>query len=392
MLGLNETQGGVLALAFKIADDAGLLLLDFKDLRALLEHVGNNAKDFRTSYGNVSTASVGAIQRGLLQLESQGGEFLLGEPSLDIADLIRTDELGRGVVNVLAAEQLLGSPRVYSTFLLWLLSEIFERMPEVGDPEKPRLVFFFDEAHLLFDEAPKAVLEKIEQVVRLVRSKGVGVWFVTQNPLDIPDTVLGQLGNRVQHALRAYTPRDLKAVKTAAETLRPNPKFDSAEAIGELGVGEALVSLLDEKGRPRVVERAFIAAPGTRMGTISEDERRQLVAGSALAGKYDETIDRESAYERLKGRTAEAEAPAPPADEEFAERAPQALPPLRPRQEPSLGGQLSDMFLGSVGPRGGQRPGILDSFAKSALRSAGSSVGREITRGLLGSLFGGRRR
>jgi uncharacterized protein len=405
MLSLNETQGGVLSLAFRIADDAGLLLLDFKDLRALLEHLGNNAKSFRTSYGNIAPASIGAIQRNLLDLESQGGVNLLGEPALDVADLLRTVEVNgqpRGVVNVLAADRLTSAPRVYSTFLLWLLAELYERLPEVGDVPQPRLVFFFDEAHLLFDEAPKALLEKIEQVVRLVRSKGVGIYFVSQSPLDLPDTVLGQLGHRVQHALRAFTPRDQKAVRAAAETLRPNPNLDAATAISELAVGEALVSFLDEVGRPRPVERAFVLPPGSRIGPVTEIERGVLIEASALKGKYDETIDRESAYERLKGRAPAAQEP------QQQESEPRPLPPIAPRrevqqvqplvpQEPQQPGVLDqvgsvagDLFFGTTGPRGGHHPGLLDSFVKSAARGAGSTLGREVTRGLFGSLFGRR--
>ena len=296
LLNLNDTQTGVLQLVFKIADDNGLLLLDLKDLRAMVQHVGENAKSFTTEYGNVSAASVGAIQRGLLTLGEQGGDAFFGEPMLDINDLMQTDG-GKGIVNILAADKLMASPRLYSTFLLWLLSELFEQLPEVGDVDKPKLVFFFDEAHLLFNEAPPALLEKIEQVVRLIRSKGVGVYFVTQNPLDIPDTVLGQLGNRVQHALRAFTPRDQKAVKTAAETLRPNPAFDAAAAITELGVGEALISFLDEKGRPNVVERAFVLPPASRIGPLTAEERQAVIKASLVYGVYEKTLDRESAFE-----------------------------------------------------------------------------------------------
>ncbi|MGH8660514.1 MAG: helicase HerA-like domain-containing protein, partial [Burkholderiales bacterium] len=305
MLGLNETQAGVLTLAFKIADDNGLLLLDLKDLRAMLAHVGDNAKQFTTQYGNISSASIGAIQRGLLTLDQQGADKFFGEPALNLQDLMQTDGRGRGVVNVLAADKLMSAPKLYSTLLLWLLSELFEELPEVGDPEKPKLVFFFDEAHLLFTDAPPALLEKVEQVVRLIRSKGVGVYFVTQNPLDIPDTVLGQLGNRVQHALRAFTPRDQKAVKSAATTLRANPKLNVETAITELGVGEALVSMLDEKGRPTIVERAFVVPPGTRIGPITAQEREKLIKGSPLAGTYDKTEDRESAYEKLAQHVAQ---------------------------------------------------------------------------------------
>ncbi len=353
LLGLNETQAGVLNLVFKIADDGGLLLLDLKDLQAMLRHVGDNAAKVKTAYGNVSTASIGAIQRGLLALESQGAAQFFGEPMLDIHDLIQTRD-GKGVVNVLTAEQLMSSPKLYSSFLLWLLAELFEQLPEVGDPEKPKLVFFFDEAHLLFDEAPKALLEKVEQVVRLIRSKGVGVYFVTQNPLDVPDAVLAQLGNRVQHALRAFTPRDQKAVKTAAETLRPNPKLKVEKAITQLGVGEALVSLLDEKGRPGVVERAFVVPPGSRLGPISDEERSRLIQSSGVHGHYEKAVDRESAYEKLKSRVEETIVEKKP-----AARAPQTL---------------------------------LEAMTRSAARSIGAELGRQVLRGVLGSILGGKRR
>jgi DNA helicase HerA-like ATPase len=370
MLGLNETQEGVLNLVFKIADDGGLLLLDLKDLRAMLQHVGDNAAKYKTAYGNVSAASVGAIQRGLLALESQGAAQFFGEPMLDIHDLMQSRD-GQGVVNILAADQLLSSPKLYSTFLLWLLAELFEQLPEVGDPEKPKLVFFFDEAHLLFDDAPKALLEKVEQVVRLVRSKGVGVYFVTQNPLDIPDAVLGQLGNRVQHALRAFTPRDQKAVKTAAETLRPNPRLKAEKVITELGVGEALVSLLDEKGRPSIVERAFIVPPGSQLGPLTEEERRQVVASSDLHGHYEKAVDRESAYEKLKVRTEEAS----------------------PATQAESANPVSDILFGRTGPRGGrQSQGMIEAMTKSAARSIGSELGRQVLRGVLGSILGGKRR
>ena len=315
MLDLNETQEGVLQLVFKIADDNGLLLLDLKDLRAMLQHVADNSAQYQTGYGNVSAASVGAIQRGLMQINAQGGDKFFGEPMLDIADFMQTAAAPgggsgkqQGVINILAADKLLTSPRLYATFLLWMLSELYERLPEVGDLDKPKLVFFFDEAHLLFDEAPKVLLERIELVVRLVRSKGVGVFFVTQNPLDIPDSILGQLGNRVQHALRAFTPRDQKAVKAAASTMRANPKLDIETAITELAVGEALVSLLDEKGRPSVTERVFVIPPGSRIGPISDDERKALIAGSLVAGVYEKKVDRESAYEKLSARVAAAPA------------------------------------------------------------------------------------
>ncbi len=376
MLGLNETQAGVLTLTFKIADDNGLLLLDLKDLRAMLAHVGENAKSFTTQYGNISAASVGAIQRGLLALEQQGGDKFFGEPALNIADLIQTDAKGRGMVNILAADKLMSSPKLYSTMLLWLLSELFEELPEVGDPEQPKLAFFFDEAHLMFADAPQALQEKVEQVVRLVRSKGVGVYFVTQNPLDIPDTVLGQLGNRVQHALRAFTPRDQKAVKSAATTLRANPKLDVEAAITELEVGEALVSLLDEKGRPSIVERAFVVPPGSRVGPITAPERAAIMKSSTLAGTYDKTEDRESAYEKLTQRV--------------TEKAPATAQPAA--ASGGLFGALGDILGGSTGPRGGKREGAVEAAAKSAARAIGSQVGREIVRGVLGSILGGGRR
>ena len=385
LLNLNDTQRGVLAIVFKIADEAGLLLLDLKDLRAMLQTVGEHAKEFTTKYGNISAASVGAIQRGLLALEAQGAERFFGEPMLDIDDLMQTAADGRGVVNVLAADRLMAAPAVYSTFLLWMLSELFERLPEVGDPEKPKMVFFFDEAHLLFTDAPDALVEKIEQVVRLVRSKGVGVYFVTQNPLDIPDRVLGQLGNRVQHALRAFTPRDQKAVRTAAQTLRSNPALDVEQVITELSVGEALVSFLDEKGTPGIAERAWIEPPASRIGPITPDERQAVIGASVIRGHYEQVVDRESAYEKLQAR----------ANERQPESAPTTPAPRTPAGQGSpgtTGGALTDILFGSTGPRGGKREGILESAAKSAARSVGSGVGREIVRGILGSLFGGRRR
>jgi DNA helicase HerA-like ATPase len=356
MLGLNETQEGVLGLVFKIADDNGLLLLDLKDLRAMLQHVGDNAAKYKTEYGNVTGSSIGAIQRGLLALENQGGVQFFGEPMLAIGDLMQV-RAGKGVVNVLCADRLMNSPKLYSSFLLWLLAELFEQLPEVGDLEKPKLVFFFDEAHLLFAEAPKALVEKVEQVVRLIRSKGVGVYFVTQNPLDVPEAVLGQLGNRVQHALRAFTPRDQKAVKTAAETLRPNPKLKAEQVITELGVGEALVSLLDEKGRPSVVERAFIVPPGSQVGPLAEEERQSIVKSSNLLSKYEKTVDRESAFEKLTARVEE---------------------------KPVVAAEK---------PAGRQPQSVVDATIKSAARAIGSELGRQIIRGVLGSILGsGRRR
>ena len=385
LFNLNDTQQGVLTLVFKIADDNGLLLLDAKDLRAMLQYTGDNSKNFTTEYGNVSAASIGAIQRSLLEIEQQGGTQFFGEPMLDIADLMQTDGKGRGVINILAADKLMNSPKLYSTFLLWMLSELFEHLPEVGDPDKPKLVFFFDEAHLLFNEAPKPLLDKIEQVVRLIRSKGVGVYFVTQNPLDIPETVLGQLGNRVQHALRAFTPRDQKAVKAAAGTMRANPKLDTEQAITELSVGEALVSLLDEKGRPAMVERAFILPPASKLGPVTDAERAGIIKSSVIFGHYEQVVDRESAYEKIKGRTADKQ----PAAEPAAGSAPQPAT----GSTGGLFGMLGDVLLGKTGPRGGHQPGILDAAAKSAARSIGSQVGREIVRGVLGSILGsGRRR
>ena len=379
MLDLNDTQSGVLNLVFKIADDNGLLLLDLKDLRAMLQHVGENAKQFTTEYGNISSASVGAIQRGLLQLETQGADQFFGEPMLNIADLMQTVG-GKGVINILASDRLLHAPRLYGSFLLWLLSELFEQLPEIGDPEKPKLVFFFDEAHLLFDDAPKVLLERIELVVRLVRSKGVGVYFVTQNPIDVPDTVLAQLGNRVQHALRAFTPRDQKAVKATAETMRSNPDINIVEAITELGTGEALVSFLDEKGRPGITQRVFVVPPGSQIGPITPQQRQALMAHSLVAGNYDKTIDRESAYEMLQQRASPVAGgkPATAGKDAAAD------------DEGMLGGMgtmVKEALFGRTGPRGGQYDGLVQSMAKSAVRSAG----REIIRGVLGGILGRRR-
>ena len=391
MLNLNDTQQGVLTLAFKIADDNGLLLLDMKDLRAMLQYVGENAKQFTTEYGNVSAASIGAIQRGLLEIDQQGADQFFGEPALNIMDFIQTDAKGRGVINILAADKLMSSPKLYATFLLWMLSELFENLPEVGDVDKPKLVFFFDEAHLLFTDAPRALLEKIEQCVRLVRSKGVGVYFVTQNPLDVPDTVLGQLGNRVQHALRAFTPRDQKAVKTAASTMRANPKLDVEAVITELAVGEALVSFLDEKGRPTVVERAFIAPPGSRLGPVTPEERAAIMKASLVAGVYETTVDRESAYEKLTGRIAGAATPAG-AGGATANTSVGGQPPAQDASGGGLLGGLKDMPFGSTGPRGGQRDGLMQTAAKSAVRTIGTQVGKEILRGVLGGIIGGGKR
>lgn len=384
LLNLNETQEGVLTLIFKVADDQSLLLLDLKDLRALLQFVGNNADAFKTQYGNVSSASIGAIQRALLQIEEQGGDRFFGEPMLNIEDLMQTID-GQGVINILAAEKLLNSPRLYSCFLLWLLSELYDHLPECGDREQPKLVFFFDEAHLLFNMASPALLEKIEQVVRLIRSKGVGIYFVTQNPLDIPEKILTQLGNRIQHALRAFTPRDQKAVNAIAETMRPNPQLNVKQAIQELSVGEALVSFLDADGTPAITQRAFILPPVSQTGPISAQERIQLMQSSLVAGVYEQVIDRESAFELLQNRAGighpAANSPGTTDSQDLKNQAKDTSLP-----------DLSDLLLGSTGKRGGRREGMIDAFAKSAARSVGSSIAREITRGLLGSLLGRKRR
>ncbi len=395
MLNLNDTQQGVLQLVFKIADDNGLLLLDLKDLRAMLQHVGDNASQFTTEYGNVSAASIGAIQRGLLQVDEQGGDQFFGEPMLNISDFMQTVD-GQGVVNILAADKLMNAPRLYATFLLWMLSELFETLPEVGDLDKPKLVFFFDEAHLLFKDAPSALIERIELVVRLVRSKGVGVFFVTQNPLDVPDTVLGQLGNRVQHALRAFTPRDQKAVKAAAETMRANPGLDIETAITELAVGEALVSLLDDKGRPGVTQRVFVLPPGSQIGPIAPEQRKALLEGSLVAGVYEQTVDRESAYEKLKGRAAPSPSATTNPTQSMRDEAANAVKggavdatvDAAAGAAASSGGWLGDVAGGLL--RGsGRKDSILETVAKSAARTIGSTVGREIIRGVLGSLLGG---
>ncbi|MFO1101709.1 MAG: helicase HerA-like domain-containing protein [Methylocystis sp.] len=371
LLDLNDTQEGVLNVVFKAADEQGLLLLDLKDLRAMLAHVAENAATYRAKYGNVASASVGAIQRQLLVLESQGGEKFFGEPALDILDFLRVDRDGRGVINIVAADRLMRAPRIYATFLLWMLSELFETLPEVGDLDKPKLVFFFDEAHLLFNDTPKALLAAIEQVVRLIRSKGVGVYFVTQNPLDVPDTVLGQLGNRIQHALRAFTPRDQKAVRAAAETFRDNPQIDEADVIMHLGVGEALVSMLDAKGTPEIVERTLIAPPSARVGPISVDERAAIMAASPFAGKYDTMIDRESAFEKLEARAGKGEAASDAAGGGLLG---------------TLGGILGGIF--GKGDRKRMSPAELAARAaiQSAARSAGTQIARQILRGVLGGM------
>ena len=366
LLNLNEVQAGVLTVVFKVADDQGLLLLDLKDLRSMIQYVGDNAEQFNTAYGKVSSASVGAIQRGLLELEQQGADRLFGEPALDLDDLMQTDSKGNGVVNVLAAEKLMQSPKLYSTLLLWLMSELFENLPEVGDIEKPKLVFFFDEAHLLFNDAPKALLDKIEQVVRLIRSKGVGIYFVSQNPLDVPDIVLGQLGNRVQHALRAFTPRDQKAVKSAAETFRANPSLSVEKVITELGVGEALVSLLDAKGTPGIVERALIVPPESQLGAITPEQRSAIISQSLVRAHYEMNVDRESAYEMLKARAEKAAAPQGQSED--------GAPPPLPQPEQRAPGR--------------QRETILEAATKSAVRAASSQLGRTLIRGVLGGLVG----
>jgi len=383
LLNLNDTQEGVLNIVFKIADESGLLLLDLKDLRAMLQYVADNAEQFRTQYGNVSAASVGAIQRNLLQLDTQGADKFFGEPALDLDDWIQTQN-GRGVVNILAAEKLMQkSPDVYATFLLWMLSELFERLPEIGDPEKPKLVFFFDEAHLLFSNIEPAVLQKIEQVVRLIRSKGVGVYFATQNPLDVPDIVLGQMGNRVQHALRAFTPRDQKAVQAAAQTFRQNPKLDTVAVLQQLGVGEALVSMLDASGTPGVVQRAKIVPPQSQIGAITPEQRQQIISSSILAGHYEKAVDRESAYEKLQARAGEKTAGAPDATPGASVPAP---------AKDSFLNQVIGVFKPTIGPRGGVHDSMATAMIKSAVRSAGSQVGRQVVRGILGGMLGGGRR
>lgn len=448
LLDLNETQEGVLNIVFHIADEEGLLLIDLKDLQSMLQYVAQNAADITTKYGNVSAASVGAIQRSLLVLQREGGDQFYGEPALDLDDLMKTAEDGRGVVNILAADQLMNAPRTYAAFMLWLLSELFERLPEVGDLEKPKLVFFFDEAHLLFGDLPQAMQEKVEQMVRLIRSKGVGVYFISQNPLDIPDSVLGQLGNRIQHALRAFTPRDQKAVRAAAETFRPNPKLDVAQAIGELGVGEALVSLLDAKGTPSMVERVLLAPPVSQLEPLTAEELQLLIDGSIMAGVYDQAVDRESAYEVLMGKPS-APPPAPksaaqsagaPYDALAAARARAAArqqPAANPAAEPAPTGSFAEA-LGNPPPpvarpafrnareemaaaeadarlaklraeaaereakaraadalaqkRAASQSSALGRMAESVAKGAASQAARSLMRGLLGSLFGGGRR
>ena len=419
MLELNETQEGVLNIAFKLADDQGLLLLDFKDLTAILQAVAENADQLTTVYGNVSKATIGTIQRRLLTLEQQGAEHFFGEPALELADLMLTTPDGRGAVNVLVADKLIHAPRLYATFLLWLLSELFEELPEAGDLDKPKLVFFFDEAHLLFNDAPKALTEKVEQVVRLIRSKGVGVYFVTQNPADVPPTILGQLGNRVQHALRAFTPAEQKGIKAAAETFRPNPAFKTQEVITQLGVGEALVSTLEPGGVPGIVERAKVIPPRSRMGPLTADERRQIVAQSPVGAKYAELVDRESAYEILQAR-ANGPADAAPGNPWGVDSAPApttagnpwGVPPAAPAgtsrrvggsaattrrrtaappPQPDAGGGITDVLGGILGGGGGRRQSPAEAMLKSAMRSIGTKVGGQvgnaIVRGVLGSIM-----
>ncbi|WP_265515691.1 helicase HerA-like C-terminal domain-containing protein [Nitratireductor luteus] len=385
LMNLSEAQEGVMNIAFRIADEEGLLLLDMKDLQALLLHMAERSDELSTRYGNVSKLSVGAIQRSLLVLEEQGGTHFFGEPALEIADIMRTTRDGRGAISVLAADKLMMNPRLYATFLLWLLSELFEELPEVGDPDKPRLVFFFDEAHLLFSEAPKILIDRVEQVVRLIRSKGVGVYFVTQNPLDVPETVLSQLGNRVQHALRAYTPREQKAVKVAAETFRPNPDFDCFEAITQLGVGEALVSTLEAKGVPSMVQRTLIRPPSSRLGPISDAERQKIVQQSPVAGQYDNGIDRESAFEMLQKKATEKAK----AEEEAREREEADSSEGSRWTLPDFGGG-SSRGLSTRRKSSYRRQSVTEAAVKSVVRSIGTTLGRELIRGILGSLKRGR--
>ncbi|MCQ4167137.1 helicase HerA-like domain-containing protein [Tahibacter harae] len=383
LLELNDTQEGVLEVVFKLADDEGLLLLDLKDLRALLTFAAENAKAISQRYGLISSQSIAAIQRALLSLEQAGGDQFFGEPALDLADFLRQDMGGRGIINVLAADKLILKPKLYSTFLLWLLSELFERLPEVGDLAQPKLVFFFDEAHLLFDDAPPALVQRVEQVVRLIRSKGVGVYFCSQNPDDVPQTILGQMGNRVQHALRAFTPRDQKAVKAAAETFPPNPKIKKvAEVITQLGVGEALATTLQDGGVPLPVERLFVVPPGCRIGAISDEERAAIRARSPVGGKYDTAVDRESAYEKLAARAAETAA----AEEEEAEAAPKKKGKAAAEESNGWGDMIKGALFGT-----GRRQGVIEAAAKSTMRSVGNQLGRQILRGVLGSIMGGKR-
>jgi len=391
MLNLNDTQEGVLSAVFRIADDQGLLLIDFKDLKAMLSYVSEHAAEFKAEYGNLSPASLGAIQRNLLALADQGGDQFFGEPSLNILDFIQTDSEGRGYINLLAADKLMNTPKLYATFLLWMLSELFEQLPEVGDMDKPKLVFFFDEAHLLFDNASAALQEKIEQVVRLIRSKGVGIYFVTQNPLDLPESVLGQLGNRVQHALRAFTPKDQKAVKTAAATFRANPSFDVEQAITELGVGEALISCLDKQGTPQMVERGWVMPPYSAFSPISSETRKNLMAQSIVAGVYEQSVDRDSAYERLQQKVVERQQQAE-SEANAKEQAKQqeALAKQQAKEQERLAREQQKEADRAAKQREKLTQDIVGTFAKSAARSLGGSTGQKIVRGLLGSLFGGK--
>lgn len=398
LLNLNDTQSGVLNIVFKVADDNGMLLLDLKDLRAMCQHIGENAATYKTEYGNISAASIGAIQRGLLALEQQAGDKFFGEPALSIDDLLQTDSKGRGVINILAGDKLMQSPMVYSTFLLWLMAELFEQLPEAGDLDKPKLVFFFDEAHLLFNDAPKALVDKIEQVVRLIRSKGVGIYFISQNPMDIPEDVLGQLGNRVQHALRAFTPKDQKAVRAAAQTFRANPKLKVEEAITELGVGEALISFLDEKGTPNIVERAWIVPPGSYIGAITPEQRKQIMSESPVAGHYEKVVDRESAYELLKGRAAKAavenESAATEAEEkkqakeESAAAKAAAAEARQKAKEEREAAKAAAAIAKAKAAEDAARAKQTQSVIGSVVKVVGSPLGRELARGIMGSLLG----
>lgn len=367
LLGLNDTQSGIFYSCFKIADDQGLLLLDLKDLRSMLTWMSNNANELRSEYGNISSSSIGTIQRQLLVLEEQGAEHFFGEPALNLTDLMQIDFSGNGVISIFDATKLMAqAPRVYSSFLLWLLSELFEQLPEIGDPEKPKLVFFFDEAHLLFDQAPKMLIDKIEQVVRLIRSKGVGIYFITQSPLDIPEDILGQLGLKIQHALRAFTPKDIKVIKSVAQSFPPNPEFDTETIITDLGIGEALVSVLDDKGRPLPVQHALIRPPESRIGPLAEEDRRDRIERSPLKGRYDDVVDRQSAYEILKDRAKE----------------------IQVQQDEVERQKTNEKSKPTSGRR---RESASEAFMKSASRAIGSQVGRQIVRGIMGSFFGGRR-
>ena len=400
MLNLNDTQEGVLSAVFRIADDHGMLLIDFKDLKAMIGYVSEHAAEFKAEYGNLSPASLGAIQRNLLALADQGGDQFFGEPSLNILDFIQTDSNGHGYINILAADKLMNTPKLYATFLLWMLSELFEQLPEVGDMDKPKLVFFFDEAHLLFDNASAALQEKIEQVVRLIRSKGVGIYFVTQNPLDLPESVLGQLGNRVQHALRAFTPKDQKAVKTAADTFRANPEFKVEQAITELAVGEALISCLDEQGTPQVVERAWVMPPYSSFSPISSEQRQALISQSIVAGIYEKSLDRESAFELLQNKVVERQQQAVQIEQEKQQAKEQellakqqakeaeTLAKQQAREQERIAKEQQKEAEREAKQREKLIQDTVGTFAKSAARSLGGSTGQKIVRGLLGSLFG----